>query len=123
MQKKDKDKLKTLLLERKENLEKEIGRLVSDVRESAGSEHMDWVDAASDATDQNSAMAVAQEEAKELGAINDALHRMDEDPKFGTCAVTGKEISLRRLEVLPFTRLSADGARQLEKEGRAGEIL
>ncbi len=123
MCKKDKEAIRELLIARKHELQCEIAEGMKEMEEATGTTNVDWVDVAADTIDQNRAMAVAETEAQELRAINEALVRLDTDPNFGICAITGKPISPKRLQLLPYTRLSADGARQLEAEGRVGEIL
>jgi len=53
----------------------------------------------------------------ELQEIDQALHRIKQDT-FGICEETGAPIEEKRLNAIPWTRLSLEGAeiREMEKE-------
>ena len=78
------------------------------------SEHM--ADAGTDSYDRDFALSM-------LSAENDALYEIDQAIKrielgtYGICEVTGKKIESARLEAIPWTRFSAQAARELESNG------
>ena len=78
------------------------------------SEHM--ADAGTDSYDRDFALSM-------LSAENDALYEIDQAIKrielgtYGICEVTGRKIEPERLEAIPWTRFSAQAARELESNG------
>jgi DnaK suppressor protein len=98
-----------------EALEK-FERQRSDSREEASGElssypfHM--ADVATDAIEQEKRLLLESREGELLWAIDEALRRLYGDPEsFGICEQCGRQISLERLDVLPWTTLCADCAR------------
>ena len=56
---------------------------------------------------------VYQRETQLIRQIDDALLRI-EDGSFGYCQITGMEIGLRRLDIMPFTTMSIQALEQIE---------
>jgi RNA polymerase-binding transcription factor DksA len=58
-----------------------------------------------------------EKEMRQARQIEAALGRI-ENKTFGICEVTGKPIDKKRLEQIPFTTVSIEGAQQLEQRNR-----
>ncbi|MGD9688229.1 MAG: TraR/DksA family transcriptional regulator [Phycisphaerales bacterium] len=71
-------------------------------------------DQGSDAYDQSLSLGLAQVDRNLIKEIDDALSRIVAGT-FGICEVTGKPISAVRLDELPWTRVSIEGARERER--------
>lgn len=70
--------------------------------DSAYAFHM--ADSATDGQEREKAFQQLARENKYLGYLNDALERIDNDPKYGFCIECGYRISNARLEEVPHTR-------------------
>lgn len=70
-------------------------------------------DQGSDEYDQSLALGLAASQRKLLAEIDAALDRI-ENGTFGICEVLGTSISRQRLDAQPWTRVSLEGARQLD---------
>jgi RNA polymerase-binding transcription factor DksA len=77
-------------------------------------EHM--ADAATDSFDRDFALSMLSAEQDSLYEIEQAIRRI-ELGIYGVCEVTGKKIEAERLAALPWTRFSAEAARNLERHG------
>lgn len=75
-------------------------------------QHM--ADQGSDAYDQALSLDLAQVDRNLIKEIDDALERIA-GGTYGTCEMTGKPISKERLDELPWTRYSIEGARERER--------
>ena len=78
------------------------------------SEHM--ADAGTDSYDRDFALSMLSAENNALYEIDQALKRI-ELGTYGICDVTGKKIESDRLAAIPWTRFSAEAARELENQG------
>jgi DnaK suppressor protein len=56
--------------------------------------------------------------ARLIQQIEHALRRIEQGI-YGYCEVTGEEIGLKRLEILPLTTLSIEAQEEIERSGRA----
>jgi RNA polymerase-binding transcription factor DksA len=62
-------------------------------------------DHGTDSYDQEMDIVQAERASRELEEINEALHRLHEQPdRFGICENTGDPIPLQRLEIIPWAR-------------------
>ena len=84
---------------------------------SAYSQHM--ADAGTDSFDRDFALSLVNNEHEALYEIAEAIDRM-KDGSYGVCEITGQPIPAERLHAVPFTRYSAEGQRQMEKNKRRG---
>ena len=75
-------------------------------------------DLASDAFDQTVTLSLLENEEHTLREISAALARIDAGT-FGDCEECGKQITMERLEALPYARHCIACARQLEQNGNA----
>jgi RNA polymerase-binding transcription factor DksA len=70
----------------------------------------------SDSADQTLSLNLAAADRKLIKEIDDALQRIA-DGTYGICELTGHKIAKERLDELPWTRHSIEGARLLERGG------
>ena len=104
------------LVQLRNHLLEQRGELVRDAQEEtpAFGEHM--ADAATDSYDRDFALSMLSSEQNALYEIDQAIHRI-ETGTFGSCEITGKKIEAERLAAIPWTRFSAQAARELEQQG------
>jgi DnaK suppressor protein len=107
-------KFKKLLLEEKErilnNSKKSFEDITLDTNDLA-----DETDLASAELNQELALKLRERERLILAEIDAALLRMEEG-EYGICEETGEPIEEKRLEKIPWTRLSLHGAEIREKQ-------
>lgn len=124
MNKKDLEYFKKLLLQKREELIKNMeylkGVLNSTNQEASGdhsaySFHM--ADQGTDAMEREKAFLFISRDEKYLKQINEALDRVD-NGTYGICRVTGKDISKERLEAVPTTTISYEAKVNAERQGR-----
>ena len=111
MNKKDLEYFKRLILEKRDEILKEMGviqesSLNNTSKDSSGNDatystHM--ADQGTDAQEREKAFYYASRENKYLLYLNEALSRI-EDGTYGICAVCGKDIPKERLEAVPITQ-------------------
>ena len=106
-------KLKTLLLKRKQEIFKQtahlqLGRKVHEGRE------IEIIDAAQKEDMMRLADHLIERGIEEIKEINMALERMA-DGTYGVCEICGKRIQLKRLKALPAARLCRECARKFEQ--------
>lgn len=77
-----------------------------------------FADQGSDAYDQSLSLDLAAADRKLIREIDAALERVSEGT-YGLCVVTGQPIPLERLEELPWTSYSIEGARLAERNASA----
>jgi RNA polymerase-binding transcription factor DksA len=101
--------LRNALLDQREDLSR-------DAREEkiTFSEHM--ADAGTDSYDRDFALTMLSAEHDALYEIDHAIKRI-ELGAYGQCEVTGRKIEPERLDAIPWTRFSAQAARELERQG------
>lgn len=106
-------KYKKLLLQEKERLmnatRKDREDITIDTNDLA-----DEADLAATEVNQNLAFQLRDRERQLLSEIDAALYRIEEG-EYGVCEETGEPIEEGRLEKLPWTRLSLEGAEIREK--------
>lgn len=66
--------------------------------------------------DQNVTFGLREREVRRLREVEAALQRI-EDGTYGFCEETDEPINKKRLEKMPWTRLSIEAAEQMEKDG------
>lgn len=122
---KELEKYKALLLTIRAKIAGDLRHLESESlnsnsRDSSGdlsgySLHM--ADMASDSFDRELALGLASNEQNLLNLVDDALRKFG-DGTFGLCEKTWKPISKKRLNVMPYARLSLEAQELEEKEKR-----
>ncbi len=115
---------KKLILEKKDEAQKEIdllkGQISQDNRgeldnDSGYSFHI--ADSAAVATGRENIYIMIDRQQKLIGYLDRALARV-ENKTYGICRVTGKKIDKERLEAIPHTELSMEGKMQEQRGGR-----
>jgi len=112
MNKKQTDSFRKILLEKRTEVSERIEHwrevaLESNYKETTGdhsgyTSHM--ADQGTDAMEREKAFLFLSREEKYLQQINQALQLMDLG-EYGICRVCGKEIDIKRMEVVPTTRI------------------
>jgi DnaK suppressor protein len=111
----------------REVLLRERGQLLESAREEQHSIFRDHIaDAGTDSYDRDFALSIASSEQEAIFEIEEALNRI-KTGRYGICEATGKPIARERLEVIPWTRFSAEAERELERNNeveraRLGEL-
>ena len=73
-------------------------------------------DEGTDTMEQEKSFLLMSNEGRTLIEIDEALRRLYREPdKFGLCANCGQEISMDRLDILPWTQLCVDCQRTAEE--------
>ena len=116
LKKADIEKFRKRLLElrsRFTQLVKHVNEEVKNPDESKGySQHQ--ADEGTDDFYRNVSLQVSDEEYKILRQIDRALEKMDENT-YGICDISNEEISLARLEAIPYATMTVKAQEMLEK--------
>ncbi len=99
-------KFKKLLLEKREDIAKEINHISREALKSqkgAPDDLSDTADMASDSYDRELSLNIAGEEQEIIYKIDDALRRIEEG-KYGKCMSCDKKIPTRRLTAVPYAK-------------------
>jgi DnaK suppressor protein len=112
MEKKELEKFKSGLLKLKEELHK-ILESNDDYSESPQS--TDEIDQATNLIEKMTGFAVSSNFYKNMKDVNEALKRIDSN-SYGKCLNCDENISLKRLQILPFTKYCIDCQREFEKK-------
>lgn len=117
--KKELEKFKTLLTEKREEVAASIRERASTARVDEN-DLIEEMDQANRATEEAFNMRLLDKEVKLLKEIEGALVKFEEGT-YGICEGTDEQIERRRLEARPWTRYSVAYKEQLEREkkGRA----
>lgn len=125
MNKKELERFKKLLLKKREELILEMNNITKDTlnksqREASGdlsgySFHM--ADQATDNYEREFSLNLASDNQKIIYTIDEALRRI-KDKDYGRCLTCSKEISRKRLRVVPYAILCIDCQRKEEAEGK-----
>ncbi|MBA2479126.1 MAG: TraR/DksA family transcriptional regulator [Planctomycetes bacterium] len=111
---------KAILLERRRQIVGDIQGLVQDAMDVEGvqpaANHL--ADGGSDTDLQDMSLGLADDDKHILTLIDRALAKIDGTvaKPFGVCEYTGEAIALERLELIPWTPLSIEGATYLEQQ-------
>ena len=120
MKKREMQKFRKLLMAEGEQLSKGIRTIGEDTLKAAeqeGSSDMtSFAEAGTDNNDRETALKLAKGESQLLGAVGEALSRI-EDGSYGKCSDCDKDIPLKRLEVFPAAKRCVECKSRFEKEG------
>ena len=120
MKKREMQKFKKLLMAEGEHLTKGIRTIGEDTLKAAeqeGSSDMtSFAEAGTDNNDRETALRLASGESQLLGAVSEALSRIEEGT-YGKCSDCDKDIPLKRLEVFPAAKRCVECKVRFEKEG------
>src|SRR5205823_12998520 len=111
-----------MLEETKKQLLREMHGRVKEETEGQKDERRDTYDLASDERDREINFILNDREREKMLAIDEALQRIKEKT-YGICESCEGEIQLRRLKVLPFTRLRVKCQEENEKESKRQKTL
>jgi DnaK suppressor protein len=104
------------LLDLRDQLLLQAGKLAREATEGTPNYSMHMADAGTDSFDRDFALSMLSSDQDALYEIEEAIRRI-ESGTFGRCELTGKSISVGRLDAIPWARFSAQAQRQLEREG------
>ena len=110
-------KARTTLEEMRAQTVRSVKQEITEGREHQKDDGMDTYDLASDARDQEISVILTDRVREKLGAIDEALGRMD-DGSYGVCEECGLDIAEGRLVALPFTRLCVSCQSDRERESK-----
>lgn len=117
---KELDHYKKKLLDLKREMFQKIAETnheIQEVEDPKGySQHQ--ADEASDDFDQSIALKLSEEEQKILRQIDRALEKIAEG-SYGVCEVSGKPISKKRLEAIPYALTSIECQEEFEKKEKS----
>lgn len=117
MRKREKDKFRSMLLQIRKEITREIQQDVQEGREGEAGDGRDTYDIASDERDREINLLLGDRERRKLQQIDDALHRIDSD-SYGICEECEGEIAPGRLEAMPFSRLCVTCQSEFEQAQR-----
>ncbi len=115
MLKKELKQMESLLLVKKNILLREVEKRVKKYRDANSGKMTDIAEIASSASDGDVEMIVAEEDARELKQIEDALARIKAG-HYGVCEQCGRPIKKARLKAIPFATLCVSCKEEEEKE-------
>ena len=115
MQKKELKQMESLLLVRKNILLREVEERVKKYRDANSGKLTDIAEIASSVSDGELEMLVAEEDARELKQIEDAIARIKAG-HYGMCEQCGRAIKKARLKAIPFATLCVSCKEAEEKE-------
>lgn len=110
-------KARATLEEMRAQTVRSVKQEITEGREHQKDDGMDTYDLASDARDQEISVILTDRVREKLGAIDEALGRMD-DGSYGVCEECGLDIAEGRLLALPFTRLCVSCQSDRERESK-----
>lgn len=113
------EKLRKVLVNRREALARAIKGDLSLLRDMHGQTTGDMLDSAADTVQDEINSRLLEVESDELRAIDAAIERMN-DGTYGICQDCGKSIPLRRLQAVPYVVDCIDCRRAAEKRSEAG---
>lgn len=115
MLKKELKQMESLLLVKKNILLRKVEERVKKYRDTNSEKMTDIAEIASSASDGDVEMIVAEEDARELKQIEDALARIKAG-HYGVCEQCSRPIKKARLKAIPFTTLCVSCKEEEEKE-------
>ncbi|MCF6154042.1 MAG: TraR/DksA family transcriptional regulator [Candidatus Brocadia sp.] len=115
MQKKELKQMENVLLNRKNILLRELEERVKKYRDANGGKMTDIAEIASSSSTDELEITVAEEDARELKQIEDALARIRAG-HYGICEQCGQMIKKARLKAIPFATLCVSCKEEEEKE-------
>ncbi len=106
-------KLRAVLDRRREALQRALDGDLSLLRELHQERSGDPVDAAADTVQDELNSQIVEAESRELGAIEDAIARMNQGD-YGDCETCGKPIPITRLRAIPYATECIECRRRAE---------
>ena len=112
-------KYREILLAKRRELVGDVATMeqgVLSLGDKGGDPATDVAEQGSDAYDQSLSIGLAEVDRKLIHEIDDAIERI-ENKTYGLCEISGAPIATKRLDELPWARMSIDAARELERHG------
>lgn len=107
--------IKDMLLKKREDLVREIGRRSKASTESGAQDIGDILDSVSEERTRELDMILTDREKRKLAQIDDAIERIEENT-YGLCEDCGVKIPKARLKVLPFAKYCIECQEKTERE-------
>jgi DnaK suppressor protein len=117
LSKKEKEEFKKLLLDRKNSIIKKLSQFYNESKEIETSTALDLVDKAETSYTKEFLLGLTDSERDQLALIDQALERLEKD-EFGLCLICHKEISQKRLKIIPWAPYCIDCQEKKEGETR-----
>ena len=114
MNKKERERYRKKLLKKKEEIIDKISETYSESKEVESGIAQDVVDKAESSYTKEFLLSLSDAEREQLLLIDEALKRIDKK-EFGICQRCGKNISKKRLDVVPWTSYCID-CQEIEEE-------
>ena len=102
MLKKEKEKYRKMLIKKKEDIIDKISEVYNQSKEVESGIAQDLVDKAESSYTKEFLLSLSDTERKQLFLIDEALKRIEKSD-YNICQMCGKEISKKRLNVVPWT--------------------
>lgn len=115
MTKKERDRIRGVLQEKKESIVKRISQFYNESKEMETNVAQDLVDKAESSYTKEFLLSLTDADREHLELIDDALQRLESED-FGGCQLCGCEIGKKRLNALPWTPYCIDCQEKVEKE-------
>lgn len=115
MQKKELKQMEILLLAKKDTLLREVEKRFKKYQDTSGGKLTEIVEIAASGLNGDLEILVAEEDARELKQIEDALARIRAGD-YGVCEQCGQVIKKARLKAIPFTTLCVNCKEEEERE-------
>jgi len=100
--KKEKEEFKKILLEKKNSIIRKLSQFYNDSKEIETDTALDVVDKAETSYTKEFLLGLTDSERDQLMMIDHALERLQEG-EYGRCLICHKEISKKRLKIIPWT--------------------
>jgi len=117
MNSRDQSRLRTVLSARREQLQTTLTRVQQEFR-GATTTYADAADQAVASYEKNALHQQAEQMSRQLQLLDDALRRIDSG-EYGECVMCGKDISIPRLEAIPWTKFCVE-CQELQEQGTFG---
>lgn len=115
MNKKERDKHKTILLKKKEEIIHKLSKTYNESKEVDSGIAQDLVDKAESSYTKEFLLSLSNTERERLFLIDEALNRIDKGD-FSICQMCQKNISKKRLDVVPWARYCINCQAKAEEE-------
>ncbi len=119
MRKRDLERFRKLLLEKKHSILERFARVTSEGRSSIPEGGEDYVDGAVTNYTREFMLSLSSMEQKQLALVEQALERID-DAVYGECEECGDKIGPARLRAVPWAALCVKCQEKAESEGAPG---
>jgi DnaK suppressor protein len=116
----DKSQIKRGLIEKQQELQRQVATLENEAREAIGAGVEDPIDTVTSTEAKAGAFEASTRQCETLKDIDDALRRLDEGA-YGKCIDCGRPIERARLEAVPWARYCLADQEKHDREQRSPE--